>query len=286
MTAKDFREKARKALKGKWQIAILTALVYTVLISLVQIIVNYSEKTIFLGIVSVDLNITFWVLLPALSRGLNVVFYKLKHGEEVKVFDFLKYGLSNFKRFWRMTGNTLLKLIWYIAALVVLYVLLILVGGTAILSLGVAFLETGKISNAAAIGGIGSIIAIVFIAIAMFVVYILMAIKNLYYILTTYISLENPNLTTKEVVNRSEELMKGNRGKYFGLIMSFFGWYILAALLGGIVTSIFNGIGLSFLKIITSSIGFVILLPYLKMSTITFYEHLTEKKKINKKTNK
>lgn len=279
MKARDFREKARKALKGKWQIAILTALVYSVLMSLVQIIVNYSEKTIFLGIVSMILNIAFWVLLPALSRGLNVVFYKLKHGEDVRVFDFLKYGLSNFKKFWGMTGNTLLKLIWYIVALVVLYVLLFLVGGTVILSLGVAFLETGEISDAAVIGGIGSIIAIVFITIIIFVVYILMAIKNLYYVLTTYVSLENPKLTTKEVVNRSEELMKGNRGKYFCLIMSFFGWYILAAILGGVVTSIFNRIGLSFLQIITSSIGFIILLPYLKMSTITFYEHLTKKEK-------
>lgn len=279
MKAKDFREKAREALKGKWQIAILTALVYSVLMSVVQIIVNYSEKTVFLGIISMVLNIAFWVLLPALSRGLNVVFYKLKHGEAVKVFDFLKYGLSNFKRFWGMTGNTLLKLIWYIIALVVLYVLLFLVGGTVILSLGITFLETGEISDAAIVGGLGSVIAIVFVAITIFVVYILMAIKNLYYVLTTYVSLENPDLTTKEVVNKSEELMKGNRRKYFCLIMSFFGWYILAALLGEVITSIFNSIGLSFLQIITSSIGFIILLPYLKMSTITFYEYLIEQEK-------
>ena len=68
---------------------------------------------------------------------------------------------------------------------------------------------------------------------------------------------DNPNLSSKEVVEESEKLMTGNRGKYFVLQLSFIGWAILACL--------------------TFGIGFLWLTPYITISTICFYEALAGK---------
>lgn len=37
---------------------------------------------------------------------------------------------------------------------------------------------------------------------------------------------DNPNMTAKQIVEESERIMKGQRGKYFGLELSFFGWIL------------------------------------------------------------
>ncbi len=73
-------------------------------------------------------------------------------------------------------------------------------------------------------------------------------------------------------MDKSQEIMKGNKGKYFLLIMSFIGWYIVAAIVGYIITTGVNKLGITALNIITTSIGFIILTPYIKMTTLEFYE--------------
>ena len=60
-----------------------------------------------------------------------------------------------------------------------------------------------------------------------------------------------------QVVEESEKLMTGNRGKYFVLQLSFIGWAILACL--------------------TFGIGFLWLTSYITISTICFYEALAGK---------
>ena len=52
--------------------------------------------------------------------------------------------------------------------------------------------------------------------------------------------------------------MKGNRSKYFLLILSFFGWTILS--------------------ILTFGIGLLWLMPYMQVTTVCFYEHLINSK--------
>lgn len=63
---------------------------------------------------------------------------------------------------------------------------------------------------------------------------------------------DNPNMTAKQIVEESERIMKGQRGKYFGLELSFFGWILLTML--------------------TFGIGIIFLMPYIQISIAIFYE--------------
>ena len=76
-------------------------------------------------------------------------------------------------------------------------------------------------------------------------------------------NIENPkwehiiSRTAKEVVNKSEVLMKGNRGKLFFLEFSFIGWSILATF--------------------TFGIGFLWLVPYIQFAVFVFYDFVAKK---------
>ncbi len=54
------------------------------------------------------------------------------------------------------------------------------------------------------------------------------------YAMTGYILAENPELTASEAIDRSKQMMSGNRWRLFCLQFSFIGWSILASLTLGI----------------------------------------------------
>lgn len=56
------------------------------------------------------------------------------------------------------------------------------------------------------------------------------------YALAPYLMAENPSIGIMEAIQRSKELMRGNKGRLFCLQFSFFGWYLLGALTLGIGT--------------------------------------------------
>jgi len=80
--------------------------------------------------------------------------------------------------------------------------------------------------------------------------------KKLKYILAFKISLDEPELRPKEVIDKSKSLMTGHRKEYFILQLSFIGWKILAYF--------------------TLGIGYLWLTPYIQISTICFYDKLKE----------
>lgn len=76
--------------------------------------------------------------------------------------------------------------------------------------------------------------------------------KAFSYALTPYILLDEPELTAKQAISRSCEIMQGRRWKLFCLYFSFIGWGILCLL--------------------TLGIGFLWLAPYMNASIAAFYE--------------
>ena len=75
------------------------------------------------------------------------------------------------------------------------------------------------------------------------------------YSMAPYIMAENPDLSATEAIERSKQLMAGNKWRLFCLDFSFIGWWLLAALTGGI--------------------GGVFLHPYVKAAVTAFYLDLT-----------
>lgn len=76
------------------------------------------------------------------------------------------------------------------------------------------------------------------------------------YALTSYIAAENKDLSVKEVLDKSKEMMRGHKFRLFKLRFSFIGWKILA--------------------FFTFGIGFLFLKPYTATAEINFYLDLKE----------
>lgn len=76
--------------------------------------------------------------------------------------------------------------------------------------------------------------------------------KAFSYALTPYIIMDEPELTARQAITRSCEIMQGRRWKLFCLYLSFIGWGILSLL--------------------TFGIGFLWLVPYMNASIAAFYE--------------
>lgn len=76
-------------------------------------------------------------------------------------------------------------------------------------------------------------------------------VKSIAYSMTPFIMAENPEMTAKEAIRRSQELMKGHKRELFWFNFSFIGWEILA--------------------ILTAGIGYIFLYPYLNAAYAAFY---------------
>lgn len=98
-------------------------------------------------------------------------------------------------------------------------------------------------------------------------------IKRLSYTMVPYLLAENPQMSQKRAFEISVNTMKGEKAHYFGLQLSFIGWYILAGLAGGIVGQF---AGESIGSIVTI-IGMVFLYPYVYATYAEFYCCMREK---------
>lgn len=248
MSISKIRENAREALNGKWGKGACIVLAYLAFAMLMGFIGGigegiFGEESLMTTLLSIGTTI---VQVPVVF-GLTYSFIKLKRNEEVKAFDYVKLGFSNFGRAWKITLRTALKMI--------LPILLVIISGILIIGGIIVYINSGAYSLAElpimfSVGLVLYVVAMVFAVVV-----------GLLYTLTTCIAYDNPNMTSLEVVNESARLMRGNRGKVFLLDLSFIGWAILT--------------------IFTLGIGYLWLLPYMEVALICFYEHLLGKNENN-----
>lgn len=235
MPPSEIRKEARESLTGKWGKAVRIILAYFI----ISFAMGFIE-----GIVGEDsvlallLRLAYFIISVPMSFGLIISFIKLKRGEDVNAFGYLKDGFSRFGKSWGIAVHTLLKLLLPIICLVFIVILMVVLVGVNIFT-GEASLSTGLI--------------------VLFVVLYLATIvytysRSLLYVLAYCIGYDKPDLSSKECVKKSEELMKGNRGNYFLLQLSFIGWAILAVL--------------------TLGIGMLWLMPYISVAEVCFYERI------------
>lgn len=80
-------------------------------------------------------------------------------------------------------------------------------------------------------------------------------IASFSYSMTDYILAENTDISASEAINKSKEIMEGNRWRFFCLQFSFIGWDILAAF--------------------TFGIGYLWLTPYKQAAYAAFYREIS-----------
>lgn len=239
MVASEIKANARKALAGKWGKAAILTLVYTIIV----FVINFVCR-----LIPIVGGIILFVISTPISYGLLVSFMKLKRNEDVNYTDFLNLGFSSFSKVWGVFGNIILKMILPICLLVIFIILLVVSLGGSIASA----IITESSSGVAGFGFLAFISIIGYIASLIYVI-----VKGFLYSLSYYILNDNPNMNGKEIVGMSENLMKGNRWKFFWLGLTFIGWAILAGF--------------------TFGIGMLWLMPYIMVSMVCFYEDLSGK---------
>ena len=238
MKAVEVRKEAREALKGKWKKGIGIILVYIAITFVFGLISGFFEEKPTLSFFFVLVEIMISV---PLTFGLEFAFLKLKRNENVKATDVIKIGADNFSRCWKITGRTILKLILpvivFIGSMIAFFIIITYCIMQALAG------TTGNLWIPMVIGVILYLIAIIY--------YVSV---SLLYSLTSYIAYDNTGMTALEIVNESARLMKGNRWKIILLELSFIGWAILA--------------------IFTLGIGYLWLIPYMRMAMVCFYDKL------------
>lgn len=246
MSISKIRKSAREALTGKWGKGALIILAYLAIFFVFGVIQSlFDEKSIMSNL----LGIAMTIIEVPISLGVVYAFIKLKRGEEVKPFDFLEIGFSNFGRAWKISLKTLLKLI--LPVIGILVGVLLMTGSLVSFTVESISDSTGEFSLLVMVVGL-----IIYIATLIWCM-----VRSLLYSLTFYVAYDNPNMTSLEVVNESAKMMKGNRWKIFLLELSFIGWAILC--------------------IFTLGIGYLWLVPYMQVALVCFYEHLLGKNEDN-----
>ena len=246
MTATGTRQKAREALAGKWGKGALIALIYAIFSFILNALTGNDESK---STISLIISILALIINIPISYGLIVSFIKLKRNEEIGYFDFFKYGFNNFSRAWGIVGHTFIKMI--LPMIFIIISIIIMASSIGFSNYRVLLGNSSEpLSFLAIIGMVLYFVAIIY-AIA----------KGLLYSLSNYIAYDNAEMSTKEAVEESARLMKGNRGSLFILELSFIGWAILT--------------------IFTLGIGALWLFPYMQVALVCFYEEVSQNKESN-----
>ena len=85
-------------------------------------------------------------------------------------------------------------------------------------------------------------------------------IASISYAMTFFIIADNDSIGPLEAIRKSKEMMRGNKWRFFCLQFSFFGWFLLSLL--------------------TLGIGFILVCPYMLVSSAKFYEDLIKKETV------
>ena len=235
MTISEIKKEARASLKGKWGKAIKIVLAYSLLSFLVGLVQGFvGEKSLLYNII----DLAFTIISVPLSFGLIISFIKLKRDEDIKAFEFTKNGFSNFKKSLGITWHIFIRILLPMICIILVIILLLfsILFGVAhdnyILAFGIVMLY---------------IATLIYVASRVFL-----------YSVAYNVGYDNPELSSKDCVLKSEYLMKGNRGNIFLLELSFVGWAMLAAF--------------------TLGIGYLLLLPYIQVSLVCFYDKIVKTK--------
>ncbi len=235
LSVSEIKKQAKSNLQGKWSTVVVLSLIYIA----ISYAITYASN--FIPFIGIGLLI---ITIP-LQYGLIYSFIKIYRNEKYTYSDLFTSTFNNFTKIWKVIGNQLLKLIVPIILLIVSTC--ILVG--SITFIYIASNNTSD-SNTIYMTLAGIFLIIGYIGYIASIIYLY--VKDLLYVLSYYVMYDNPNLTAKQIVEESERVMKGQRGKYLSLGLSFFGWILLV--------------------IITFGIGIIFLMPYIQISIAIFYE--------------
>lgn len=243
----NLRALGRNALAGKWKIAIIAVIVYQLCILIPPAILN-SLFGVSLG--DVYLN----------NGGYDSMYYQYSY-----MYDSMpSYSFLSSIYLLLVTGAFTLGVTIFFLALFRRQIV-----GVSDIFLG--FERFGKALGLMLFQGL-----FIFLWMLLFIVPgIIAAIR---YSQAFFVLADDPDKSIRECMNESKRMMKGNKGKYFCMSISFIGWALLSAIPSGIIESVAGLFGLNtFSYILVSVISSLFMVPvsvYIFSTQAGFYEIL------------
>ena len=260
MNIKQTKKDALARLAGKWPKALVLTLIYILIVFTLTYVGNYClNLATNAPILQVLIELVILGISLPLSFGVTATFVDLSKGKDVSYTEFINKSILNFSKVWRVTFAIALKIILPI----ILFTIAVIV---------ITMLCTSMISTSAeniSLGAVAGIFSIAYLAIMIFAF-----VKFLPYALSFLVLANEPDKTAKEIIETSTVLMENKKLEYLLLILSFFGWLLLIALVAMLVGHFTQA---TITTDIIANIGAILLSPYILVSQIVYYEKLANK---------
>jgi len=248
--------------KLNWKKSFLVSAVFVLANLALSYALTYTNNlTANAPILNVAVNLIYIALFVPLSFGFISAISKLYKSERVSGTTIFNDAVLNFTKTIGIFLRTILKIL--------LPSIVIIIGALGILFLTVQNLP---ITNAN-LSGYSLFILLIYLT-----VFIGIAIAAVPYVLSSYILVDNKEMTTKEIIEQSASLMENKRWNFVKLILSFLGWFLILA----VITTIANMLGGELVGNIVNCIGLILLMPYLVTSIRVFYEECNDTEVVEK----
>ena len=256
MTIQEIKKSAKISLKGNYLKCFSMTLLYfiivvvlTFLLSLVE--TNLENHTVILVIVQA----VFGIISSILSYGVIVNVISVSANETKSITKFIDISIRNAPKYIVILLNVLLRIL---APLIITLLCFFYLFGT--------FIAYATETNFLCFYSILLPLAIIlFIACIIVLIYFMLK-----YVLVAFIYKSNPELSAKEIVTKSNQLMKKQKLGYVMLILSFAGWLLLVSVILYLLGYFVDAIYLTPIIILFYSL----IRPYIILSEWNFYENL------------
>ena len=259
MTISEIKKSAKLNLKGNYFRCSSSCLLYFIIIMILAYIINILKIKLDNHIIPLTIfRAIFGIISLVLSYGLIANVLNLSQNKTKSITKFMDMSILNFSRYTKVILQVLLRIF------IPLFIFFL-----CLFYLCVTFIAQINKTNFLCFYGDLLPLAIIICVLSLCILIFFL----LKYVLTAFICNDDTTLSSKEVVQKSAELMKGKKLKYICLILSFFGWILLTS----VILYIFSYfVDLSLLTPIVI-VFYTLIRPYVIESESIFYESLGQK---------
>ena len=258
MKINEIKNSAKIKLTGNYIRCASSSLLYFIIITLITFFqssaTNLIKNSVLLAIIQAILLIINWVF----SYGIIKNILDLVDVKTNSITDFINSTLKNGIKYIKIGLNILLKIIGPLF----LFIL------TLFYWIGTEIAKINKIDFLCFKQNFSVLAIIICVLSGIFLIYFLLK-----YILVAYIFYDNPDMSEKNIINKSKKLMTGkNILKYITLLLSFLHWFLIGALILTILNLFIKPQYLTPFTIFFYSI----IRPYVVTSKFEFYKELDD----------
>ena len=257
MKISEIKKDARIKLTGNYIKACSSSLLYFIMISLLTFfqakLANHIENSVLLSIVQAIFLLINWIL----GYGIIANILDLTDGKTTSITDFINSTLKNCAKYTKIGLIILLKILIPLALTLL----------AAFYWFGTAVAKVHQTSFLCFNKDLLPLASCIWIFTILILIYYILK-----HVLVAYIYHEHPDMSEKEIVAKSKELMHSKKHLYILLLLSFLHWFLLAALIIMTLNIFIEG------KYLTPFIVFFysVIRPYIIVSKNEFYRELED----------